>query len=82
MRGQYESLNSYQGRISGKSKLCHVVVASQAIGDERVLDAYSRAHNVSNSQESQNLAALILELFNMGVRTEEELFTELKNRRG
>ena len=48
----------------------------------RVLETFSQAYNVSNADERENLAALILELFNMGVRTEEELLTELKNRRG
>ncbi|MEP9388471.1 hypothetical protein [Mesorhizobium sp. KR9-304] len=48
---------------------------------EKVLAAYCAAHNVTNPIERDDLAMLILELFDMGSREEEALLAELIKRR-
>lgn len=58
-----------------------VASAKQLAMMERVLDAYCGERNVANPVDRDEAAALILQLFNLNFREEEEMLAELKRRR-
>jgi hypothetical protein len=58
-----------------------VATAKQLAMMERVLDSYCRAHSVSDPLGREDIAELVLELFNLGSRDEEALLAELIRRR-
>jgi hypothetical protein len=58
-----------------------VASAKQLAMMAKVLDAYCKMYNVSDPVDRDDVAALIMELFNLGFREGEPLFAELIRRR-
>jgi hypothetical protein len=58
-----------------------VATAKQLAMMARVLNAYSGTYNVADPVDREEVAGLILELFNLGFREEEPLLAELIRRR-
>jgi hypothetical protein len=58
-----------------------VATAKQLAMMERVLKSYCKSYGVSDPIEQDDIAELVLELFNLGSRDEEALLTELIKRR-
>lgn len=58
-----------------------VASAKQLAMMERVLTGYCRTHDISDPDDRDHIATLILELFNTGQRSEEALTAELERRR-
>jgi len=54
-----------------------VATAKQLAMMNKVLDSYCRTYNVSDAERREDLAALILELFDAGSRDEETLLAKL-----
>jgi len=57
-----------------------VASAKQLAMMERVLEAYCRTYSVTGPMQRDDLAALILELFDLGFREEDALLAELIKR--
>jgi hypothetical protein len=58
-----------------------VASAKQLAMMAKVLDSYCHTHGVTDASQREDVATLILELFNHGFRDEEVLLTELMRRR-
>jgi hypothetical protein len=58
-----------------------VASAKQLAMMEKVLDRYCRTYKVTDTEQREYLASLILELFDTGSRDEEVLLAELLKRR-
>ena len=58
-----------------------VATAKQLAMMGRVLNSYCQKHSVTDPLEREDIAELVLELFNLGSRDEEALLAELMKRR-
>jgi hypothetical protein len=57
-----------------------VASAKQLAMMEKVLGAYCEEHNLTDPIKRDDVAVLILELFNLGSRDEEALLAEMRKR--
>jgi hypothetical protein len=57
-----------------------VASAKQLAMMARVVDIYCEEHNVTDAEQREDVAMLILELFNLGSRTEAALLAEIRKR--
>jgi hypothetical protein len=48
---------------------------------DKALEAYLRTYQITDKLHREDIAALVLELFNLGFRSEETLLAELISRR-